>query len=402
MGRPSPSRPVVVTGLGAITPLGNGVDALHEGWLAGRSGIEDGLGRCGDYDPTTVLSRKEARRADRCTQLALSATAEALADAGWADGPPVDPDRVAVVLGTGVGGFTTMERGCDAVRDGRPVSALTVPLMMANAPAGAVAQRHGFRGPSFGTVSACAAGAHAIGTGLALLRAGACDAVVVGGTEAAITDVARASFAAMEATSPTGRSRPFHAERDGFVLAEGAGILVLEREDDAEARGARSRGRLLGWGASSDAHHLTAPHPEGAGAARSVIAALHDAGVTAADVAYVNAHGTGTPLNDRAEAHALHAALGARVVEVPVSSAKSAIGHTLGAAGAIEAVATLRALADGRVAPTVGLDVPDPEIHLRHVVDEPFALAADGGGPRVALSTSFGFGGHNACLALAA
>jgi 3-oxoacyl-[acyl-carrier-protein] synthase II len=394
-----------ITGIGAVTPLGVGVDALYSGWTTGRSGIVDGEGACRDFDPTGELSRKEARRADRTSQLLLTAGAEALAQAGWG-GPgaaatlPYAQERIGTVIGSGIGGFITLTENQKAMMEGRPVSPLAIPLLMPNGPTGQIALRHGLQGPSYGTVSACAAGAHAISAGLRELRAGTCDAVVVGGTEAALVDLARAGFSAMDALSKTGQSRPFHADRDGFVLAEGAAVLVLEREDLAVARGAEILGFVLGVGSSQDAHHLTAPTPDGSGASRAVVQAMADAGIEATDVDYINAHGTGTPLNDRAEAGAMAIALGDHLAETPISSLKSAIGHTLGAAGAIEAAATVRALQDRVAPPTLGLDKPDPDLALRHVTGDPIPLRETPGRAPIALSTSFGFGGHNACIVL--
>ncbi len=391
---------VVVTGLGAITPLGVGAAVLHRGWTEGRVGIVDGKGVCGDFEPTSVLSVKEARRADRCTQIALAASDEAIAQAGFDDELPYPAERVACVLGTGVGGIGTIERGQDALREKGPsrVPALSVPMMMPNAPAGQVAMRHGLRGESFGVVSACAAGSHAIGTALRMIRSGACDAVVTGGAESAMTPLTSAAFVALEATSDSGISRPFDARRDGFVLGEGAGVLVLEREEDAIARGATILGEVVGYGATSDAHHITAPHPEGEGAARAITVALADAGLAATDIDYVNAHGTSTPLNDRAETVAICAALGERAADIPVSSLKSSIGHLLGAAGAVEAIATLLALGDRVAPPTVGWAERDEGMDLDYVPEtRPLVVAGD---TPVALSNSFGFGGHNAVVCL--
>jgi 3-oxoacyl-[acyl-carrier-protein] synthase II len=395
------SRAVAITGVGAISPLGVGARTLHERWTAGRSGIEDGLGRASEFDPAALLSAKEARRADRCTQIALAASDEALADAGWDGDRPYDPERVGTVVGTGIGGITTLVTNQDVLRErgANKVSPLGIPLMMANAPAGAVSMRHDLRGPSFGTVSACAAGAHAIGTALRMIQSGEADAVVCGGAESALVDLSIASFAALEATSPTGISRPFDARRDGFVMGEGAGILVLENAELARERGARVLGELIGYASTSDAHHLTAPHPEGEGAARAITLALRDAGLEPEDIDYVNAHGTSTPLNDLSETNALKRALGARAYEIPVSSTKSAIGHLLGAAGAVEAVATLLALRDRVAPPTLNYEEPDEGLDLDYVPGAARPLAVNGA-PPVAISNSFGFGGHNAVLVL--
>ncbi|WP_205695859.1 beta-ketoacyl synthase [Conexibacter sp. SYSU D00693] len=398
---------VVITGVGAVTPLGVGARVLHERWSAGASGIEDGEGRCGAYDPAEHLSKKEARRADRCTQLARVAAGEALADAGWdADAPPYDPELVGCIVGTGIGGIHTLEGAVHDLRDRGPVGVgpLSIPLMMSNAPAAAVALRHDLRGLTYGVVSACAAGAHAIGSAARAIQCGDATAVVCGGSEAAITPLSKTAFAAMDALSPSGVSRPFDARRDGFVMGEGAGVLVLEDGDAARERGARILATLRGYGATSDAHHLTAPHPEGQGAARAVRHALRDAGLEPADVDYVNAHGTSTPLNDRAETRALHEALGERATEVPVSSLKSAIGHLLGAAGAVEAVATVLALRDRVAPPTVGWAEREEGLDLDYVPGgsaRPLALDDPERAP-VGLSNSFGFGGHNAVLCLEA
>jgi 3-oxoacyl-[acyl-carrier-protein] synthase II len=404
-------EPIVVTGVGAVTPLGVGARALHERWCAGECGIEDGEGACADFDPTEFLTAKEARRADRFTQLAIAACAEALADAGWdgggAGGPgvgghPYPPERVGCVLGTGIGGIATLVGGQDTLRERGPqyVSPLSVPLMMSNAGAGALSMRHDLRGPSFAVSSACASGAHAIGSALRMLQSGEADAVVAGGSEAGLTPLARAAFSALDALSQTGISRPFDARRDGFVMGEGAAVLVLEREDAARARGARVLGRIRGYGASSDAHHITAPREDGAGQAAAMTAALADAGVGAEQIDYVNAHGTSTPLNDRAETHAIKLALGERAQQIPVSSTKSAIGHLLGAAGAVEAVATLLALRDRIAPPTLGLSEPDVELDLDYVPGAARPLVTSADAPVLALSNSFGFGGHNAVLCL--
>ena len=299
---------VVITGVGAVTPLGVGARALLERWCAGVSGIEDGAGRCREYEPGEHLSVKEARRADRCTQLARVAAAEALADAGWdEDAAPYDPEWVGCILGTGIGGIGTLEAAHDDLRDRGPkaVGPLSVPLMMSNAPAAAIALRHDLRGQTFGVVSACAAGAHAIGTAARAIACGDAVAVVTGGAEAALTPLSTSAFASMQALSPSGISRPFDARRDGFVMGEGAGVLVLEDGDAARARGARILGTVAGYGATSDAHHLTAPLADGGGAARAIALALRDAGRSPGDVVYVNAHGTSTPLNDRAETAAI-------------------------------------------------------------------------------------------------
>jgi 3-oxoacyl-[acyl-carrier-protein] synthase II len=397
-------RRVVITGVGAVTPLGVGAGALLDRWIAGECGIADGAGRCDDFEPTDHLTRKEARRADRFTQLAVVAADEALAQAGWSDDTP-GADRAGCVIGTGIGGLGSLEEQVGILRDKGPnaVSPLSVPLMMGNAAAAAVAMRHGIHGQTYGVVSACAAGAHAIGAAMRMIRAGDADTVVCGGAEATLTPIAIAAFSAMAATSETGISRPFDARRDGFVMGEGAGALVLEDADTAERRGAAVFGEVVGYAATSDAHHLTAPDPEGREAARAITLALEDAEVTPDEVDYVNAHGTSTPLNDRSETEALKAALGEAAMRVPISSTKSAIGHLLGAAGAVEAVATIGALARGVAPPTLGYGEPDEGLDLDYVPNEARALAngaGNGDARRLALSNSFGFGGHNAVLCL--
>ena len=311
---------VVVTGIGAVTPLGVGARTLYERWLAGQSGIEDGEGVAREYEPKEHLSVKEARRADRFTQFAMVAGDEALGEAGWSDGElPYDSTKIACIIGTGIGGIGTLEHNHDVLRDSGPkkVSPLAVPLMMSNAAPGALSMRYKLRGHSYGIVSACAAGAHAIGTAASLIQSGAADAVVTGGSEAALTPLSKAAFAALDALSDSGISRPFDARRDGFVMGEGAAILVLEDAEKAKARGATILATIKGYGASSDANHITAPQPEGRGAAQAIAQALESAGITPDDVDYVNAHGTSTPLNDRAETKAIKLALGDRAGRDP-------------------------------------------------------------------------------------
>jgi 3-oxoacyl-[acyl-carrier-protein] synthase II len=393
----------LITGVGAVTPLGNTAGELHEGWLAGRSGIEHGLGTCTDFDPGEFMTTKEARRSDRFAQLAIAAAAQATADAGWRENdPPTDPGEIGCVIGSGIGGMATFESSCDTLRDRGPerVSPLAIPLIMGNAAAGLVAMRHHLRGPVFGVMSACASGTHAIGEAARMIQAGEAQAVLAGGAEATLTPLAKAAFAAMEATSPTGISRPFDARRDGFVMGEGAGVLVLESEELASERGARVLGEVLGYASTADAHHLTAPEPTGRPAATAITRALRSARVTPEDIDYVNAHGTSTPLNDASETAALKLALGEYAYRIPVSSTKSAIGHLLGAAGAVEAIATVLALNDRVAPPTLNYEESDPDLDLDYVPDGPRALSNGNGHPLVALSNSFGFGGHNAVLCL--
>ncbi len=393
------ARKVVITGLGAVTPLGVGADALHERWAAGVCGIVDGAGACSEFQPSDFLSVKEVRRLDRFSQLAVVAAGEALEQAGW-DELPYDPLTIGCVIATGIGGIETVETQHDVMRDkgAKMVSPLGIPQYMPNAGAAAVAMRHGLKGQMYGVVSACSGGAHAIGSALRMIQYGDADAVVAGGSEASLTEFSFACFNAMQALSPTGISRPFDARRDGFVMGEGAAVLVLEEASAAEARGATVLGEVAGYGSTSDAYHLTAPEPSGVPAARAIELALADAGATPDDLSYVNAHGTSTQLNDAAETAALKKALGdERAKQIPISSTKSTIGHLLGAAGAVEAVASVQALRHRLIPPTLGYEVPDPELDLDYVPGEARALVAANGAP-LAISNSFAFGGHNVAL----
>ena len=397
-------REVVVTGVGAITPLGVGADTLFTRWAAGEVAVEDGEAPCKDFEPLDFFTRKEARRADRFTQFALASADQAVGQAGWEDDRPYDPSRVGCVLGTGIGGLITLEQNVGALYDGGPekVAPLAVPLMMGNAGSAAIAMRHDLRGPVFGIVSACAAGANAFATSVRMIQTGDADAVLTGGSEAALTPLSRAAFGALDATSTVGISRPFDARRDGFIMGEGAGVLVLEDGEKARARGAEILAIVRGVGQTSDAHHLTAPRADGEGAAAAIEAALADAGIGPDDVDYVNAHGTSTPLNDRSETVAIKKALGDHAHEVPVSSTKSAIGHLLGAAGAVEAIATISSLREGVVAPTLGYEEPDDGLDLDYVPGSSRPLEQRNGHAPIAITNSFGFGGHNAVLVLEA
>ena len=396
------TRRAVITGFGAVTPLGVGAETLHRRWAEGECAVEDGLALCSDFEPTDFMSVKEARRSDRFAQLAIAACVEALGQAGWDAELPYDGDGVGCVIGTGIGGLDSIERQHDVLRERGPkaVSPLSVPQLMGNAASAQLAMRYGFRGQSYGVVSACAAGAHAIGSAVRMIESGDATAVVTGGAESAVTPLAMAAFTSMGATSESGISRPFDRRRDGFVMGEGAGILVLEEAEAAERRGAEPLAEVLGYGATSDAFHLTAPDPEGDGAARAITLALADAQVGPGDIDYVNAHGTSTPLNDRSETQALKAALGDDAETIPVSSTKSAIGHLLGAAGAVEAIATCEALRERLAPPTVGYAEPDEELDLDYVPGSARPLGNGNGRRPVAISNSFGFGGHNAVLCL--
>jgi 3-oxoacyl-[acyl-carrier-protein] synthase II len=388
---------VVVTGRGIVSSIGENPDAFFEALLAKRSGIADGMGACVDFDPESTMSPKEARRADRYTQLAVVAAEQAAEEAGVPDG--IDPQRLGVLVGTGVGGLVTLQAECQAWLEGgdRAVSPHFVPMMMPNAAAGTIAMRIGAQGPGFSVSSACATGGHAIGEATRMIDRGEVDAVIAGGTEAALTGLCIAAFRRMGALSREGVSRPFDAGRDGFVMGEGAAVLVLEREDHARARGARILARIAGYGASNDAFHITQPHETGRGAIQAMYATLSDADVAPGDVGYINAHGTSTPFNDKIETVAIKQVFNGSATPPPVSSTKSHIGHLLGAAGAVEALVCVEAVRRGVLPPTINYEQPDPECDLDYVPEGP----REAPGLELALSNSFGFGGQNACLAVA-
>ena len=388
---------VVVTGRGVVSSIGEGADAFFDALLAKRSGIEDGVGACTAFDPESAMSAKDARRADRYTQLAVAAAEQAVAEAAL-DG--IEPERLGVLVGTGVGGLATLENECRSWLDGgdRAVSPHFVPMMMPNAAAGTIAIRLGAHGPGFSVASACATGSHAIGEAARLIDRGEADVVVAGGTEAALTGLCLAAFRRMGALSREGVSRPFDARRDGFVMGEGAGVLVLERADHARARGATVYARIAGYGASNDAFHITQPDAGGRGATQAMRATLRDAGAEPSDVGYLNAHGTSTPFNDKIETAAIRQVFNGANTPPPVSSTKSAIGHLLGAAGAVEAIVCVEAVRRGVLPPTLNYAEPDPECDLDYVPEGP----REAPGLKLALSNSFGFGGQNACLAVAA
>jgi 3-oxoacyl-[acyl-carrier-protein] synthase II len=403
-----PSRRVVVTGIGVVSPLGLTASATWDGLRAGRSGVgKISLFDPGDFpvriaaevpgfDAESSFGRRRARHLDRVSQLALVAAKEAMDQSGLDTG--VTGDRAGVLWGTGIGGIHSLEEGIDVLNTRGPdwVNPYSLPMMIPNMTAGHIAMEWGIRGYSSCTVTACSASAQAIGEGLDLIRAGRVDSIVCGGSEAAVTRVAIAAFAAMKALStrndePERASRPFDAQRDGFVMGEGAAALVLEERQAALRRGAPVLAELLGYGVSSDAYHMTQPHPEGDGAVRAMEAALADAGIRAEAVGYVNAHGTSTLPNDRIETLALKKVFGAKVP--PVSSTKSMTGHTLGAAGALEAAVCIQVLNEQLLPPTVNQEVSDPDCDLDYV-----ANAARPAAVRVAVTNSFGFGGHNATL----
>ncbi|MGH3755007.1 MAG: beta-ketoacyl-[acyl-carrier-protein] synthase family protein [Pseudonocardiaceae bacterium] len=398
---------VVITGLGATTPLGGDAASTWDGLRSGKSGVvalaEDWVDRFDlpvriaaklAVEPIDSLKRVEARRWDRCEQVAVIAAREAWQHAG---APDVEPERLAVVIGTGIGGALTLLGQDDLLESAgmRKVSPLTIPMLMPNGPAAHVGLDLGARGGVHAPVAACASGAEALAIGWRMLRAGEVDVVVAGGAEACIMPITLAGFAQMRAMStrndePERASRPFDIARDGFVLGEGAGVMVLERAEFAAARRALVHGRLAGVGTSSDGHHITAPEPTGIGAGRAISAALRTAGLDKADVGHVNAHATATPVGDIAEAAAIRAAIGDHPV---VTAPKGALGHLLGAAGAVEGMACVLALRDGVVPPTLNLEDPDPGVALDVVVGSAREVEL-----HAAVNDSFGFGGHNVAL----
>ncbi len=405
---------VVVTGLGAVTPLGNDVTALWEGVCAGRSGIaritrfDPGpfssqiAGEATEFSAEACFDRKEIRKTDRFAQLGMAASLEAFRDAGL-DGERLVPERVGVLIGSGVGGLETMEQQHSVLIERGPsrISPYFITMMIINAVSGLVSIRLGVKGPNASTVSACASGAQALGDAFKIIERGHADVMVAGGAEAPITKMAVGGFCSMKALStrnddPEAASRPFDKDRDGFIIAEGAGIAVLESLDHALARGARIYAELAGYGSTGDAFHLTAPAPEGEGAARSMKAAMEDGGTGADGIDYINAHGTSTNLNDKLETAAIKSVFGDRAYKIPVSATKSMIGHLLGAAGAAEFIVTALAVREGRIPPTMNLENPDPECDLDYVPGRSPRQAS----VRAALTNSLGFGGHNVTLAL--
>ncbi|MBA3740926.1 MAG: beta-ketoacyl-ACP synthase II [Chloroflexi bacterium] len=409
-------RRVVVTGMGALTPIGNDVAAFWDGLVNGRSGI----GRITQFDPVktaskvageikgfdadTVMPKKEVRRNDRYVHFAWAAAAEAMRDAGLPN--PITDEalawRTGAIIGSGIGGINTMIRDvAEAVLHGiERIGPFLVTALIPDMAAGYVAIYANARGPNYATVSACSSANHAIGDSLNIIRRGEADVMIAGGAEAGIGEIPVAAFSAMRALStrrndhPEQASRPFDAERDGFVIGDGAGILVLEALEHAKARGARIHAEVVGYGATDDASHITLPAPGGRGAVESMRVAIADAGLTTGDIDYINAHGTSTPPNDRSETAAIKTLFGEQAYRVPVSSTKSMTGHLMGAGGGIEAIATIRAMQTGILPPTINLDHPDPDCDLDYVPNE----ARQANEVEVGMSNSFGFGGHNATL----
>lgn len=410
-GNMSENRRVVVTGLGAVTPLGNNVKDTWDGLKNGKCGIAQITqfdtekfkaklaAEVKDFDPKEYLEVNEVLRTDRYAQLAVAAAKQAVDESGIEGN--VEPERFAVMFGTGIGGIGTFEREHTKLMEKGPrrVSPLFIPMMIGNMAAGMIAIRHDCRGSAMPAVTACASGSNAIGEALRLIRHGYADAVIAGGAESTITPSAVAGFVNMQALStsedPNAASLPFDKRRGGFVMGEGSVALILEEYEHAKKRGAKIYGEVCGYGSTCDAYHITAPHPEARGGAQAMTDAMHEAGYTAEDKVYVNAHGTGTHMNDLIETIAIKKALGEEAAgNAWVSSTKSMTGHMLGAAGAIEAMACLLALDEGIIPPTINLNEPDEECDLNYVPNK--AVKAD---ITLALSNSLGFGGHNACLA---
>jgi 3-oxoacyl-[acyl-carrier-protein] synthase II len=407
------NRNVVITGLGAVTPIGNTAPAFWQALIAGRSGI----GPITRFDPSRIPTRiagevknfkpepfmdvKEARRSDLFVQYAAAAAQEAIQDAGL-DKTPFEPDRVGAIVGTGIGGISTLETQHRNMLEKGPsrISPFFIPMMIANMASGFISIRWNLKGPNLATVSACSSGANAIGDALDTIRENRADVMVCGGAEATLTELCFAGFSSMKAMStrndePERASRPFDRDRDGFVMGEGAGIVVLEEETYARKRGARIYARMVGYGLTADAYHITAPDPEGDGAARAMAAALEDGGLRMEDVSYINAHGTSTPLNDKTETAAVKTVFGAQARRLALGSTKSMTGHLLGAAGGIELVATVYAVREGILPPTINYEHPDPECDLDCVPNEARRATI-----QAALSNSLGFGGHNVTLAV--
>jgi len=405
-------RRVVVTGIGILSAAGAGRDVTWQNLIAGKNGIDHTTlvevgdlpsrvaGEVPDFDVSTYVDRKGARRMDRFTQLAVNAAGEALDQSGL--DTVAEGDQIGCMIGSGIGGIGTLEAEFDVFFHKGPnrVSPLLVPMFIPDMAAGQTSIRFGLRGPNYNTVSACASGADAIGTAFEVIRRGDAVAMVAGGAEACVTRMAIAAFANSQALStnndPATASRPFDADRDGFVIGEGAGILILEEREHAEARGAQIYAEVISYGQSADAFHVTAPSENGEGAARAMNLAITKAGIAASDIDYLNAHGTSTPLNDKFETMSIKTVFGEGAYAVPISSTKSMIGHTLGAAGGIESAVTILSIVNKQIHGTIHLETPDPNCDLDYVPDGPRDLSI-----KYAMSNSLGFGGHNSSLLFA-
>ena len=407
-------RRVVVTGMGAVTPVGNDVATMWDSLLAGRSGAApithfdattfEVRFACEvkNFDPLEFMDRKEAKRADQFTQYAVAASKQAMVNAGFGDGTGYDPFNTGVIIGSGIGGLKIFEEQHDVYRQRGPskISPFFIPMFIGDIAAGIVSMQFGAKGPNYATVSACATSAHAIGDAFRTIQYGDADVMITGGAEATVTPMAIGGFSNMKALSerndsPETASRPFDLTRDGFVMGEGAAVLILEELEHARKRGAKIYSEIVGYGATGDAYHLTAPAPNGEGAQRAMKRALNDASLSPADIQYINAHGTSTPANDLNETAAIKAVFGEHASKVSVSSTKSATGHMLGAAGAVEAVIGTLAINNSIVPPTINYNTPDPECDLDYTPNKPVDREIN-----AVISNSFGFGGHNTTLAI--
>lgn len=410
------SRRVVVTGIGAVSSIGNSVDAMWESLLAGKSGIGPVTkfdasayrtriaGEVRDLDVSKYMTEKEARRLDDFCLYAIAAGDEAMKDAGLGidlrDGSLADPNRVGVCVGSGIGGMRTMEEQCMKLLQQGPskVSPFLIPMMIIDMASGSLSMRYGAKGPNHAVVSACSTASHSIGESYWMVKRGDADIMITGGAEASVSRLGFAGFCSMKALSqrndePTKASRPFDKDRDGFVMSEGAGILILEEYEHAKARGAKIYAEVVGYGATGDAYHITSPAPGGEGGARALSMALKNAGLNPEDVDYINAHGTSTSLNDKFETAAIKTAFGEHAYKLAMSSTKGCMGHSLGAAGGLETIVCIKTLQTGVIPPTINYETPDPECDLDCTPNTPRERKVD-----VALNTNLGFGGHNAVI----
>ncbi len=410
------SRRVVVTGIGAVSSIGNSVDAMWESLLAGKSGIGPVTkfdasayrtriaGEVRDLDVSKYMTEKEARRLDDFCLYAIAAGDEAMKDAGLGidlrDGSLADPNRVGVCVGSGIGGMRTMEEQCMKLLQQGPskVSPFLIPMMIIDMASGSLSMRYGAKGPNHAVVSACSTASHSIGESYWMVKRGDADIMITGGAEASVSRLGFAGFCSMKALSqrndePTKASRPFDKDRDGFVMSEGAGILILEEYEHAKARGAKIYAEVVGYGATGDAYHITSPAPGGEGGARALTMALKNAGLNPEDVDYINAHGTSTSLNDKFETAAIKTAFGEYAYKLAMSSTKGCMGHSLGAAGGLETIVCIKTLQTGVIPPTINYETPDPECDLDCTPNTPRERKVD-----VALNTNLGFGGHNAVI----
>lgn len=404
------NKRVVVTGLGAVTPIGNNVKEFFENVKAGVCGIDfitnfdteafsvKLAAAVKNFDPKLYMDNKEIRRMDRFSQFAIAAASQALQDAGIIT-DELDRDRFGVIVGSGIGGLENIEKEAKILAEKGPrrVNPLFIPVIITNMAAGNIAIKFGAMGVCTNVVTACATGTHCIGEAFRYIKHGYADVILAGGTEASITPLGIAGFSALtalsESSNPLRASIPFDKERNGFVMGEGAGILLLEEYEHAKRRGAKIYAEIVGYGATCDAYHITAPSPDGMGGAKSMINAMKEAGITPMDISYVNAHGTSTPINDRLETIAMKVAFGDDAYNIPVSSTKSMIGHLLGAAGAVEAVVSVKAIDESFIPATIGLKVPDEDCDLDYVPNKGREAAL-----RYVMSNSLGFGGHNASI----